>query len=97
MDDRTVFRMELSSTWITVAAIVIALIAYVLGRNPVLWGIFGYLNVLLALIFLFIRHRVRPKEKPEWLTESVHRMKLKMWARDLKPEDFDEPPRGDEA
>lgn len=65
----------------------------VLGRNPLLWGIFGYLNVLLALIFLFIRHRVRPKEKPEWLTESVHRMKLKMWARDLKPEDFDEPPK----
>lgn len=85
--------MELSSTWLTVVAIVIALIAYVLGRNPLLWGIFGYLNALLALIFLFIRHRVRPKETPEWISESVHRMKLKMWARDLKPEDFDEPPK----
>ena len=85
--------MELSSTWLTVVAVEIALFAYVLGRNPLLWGIFGYLNALLALILLFIRHRVRPKEKPEWLTESVHRMKLKMWARDLKPEDFDEPPK----
>ena len=84
--------MELSSTWITIAAVVIALIAYVLGRNPVLWGLVGYLNPVIASIILLIRHRNVPKETPGWILEAAHKFKLRMWSRKLKPEDFDDGP-----
>ena len=85
--------MELNATLVTIAAAFIALIAYLLGRNPVLWGLVGYLNPVIALIILFIRHRNRPKSTPGWILEAAHKFKLRMWSRKLKPEDFDEPPR----
>lgn len=89
--------MNLSANWSIVAAVVFALIAYALGRNPLLWGLFGYLTPMFAGIFLFIRHRNVPRESPEWILNFVSRVKLKMWARDLKPEDFHTPPKSDEA
>lgn len=89
--------MELDATLLTIAAAVIALIAYLLGRNPVLWGLVGYLNPVIALIILFIRHRNKPKKTPGWILEATHKFKLRMWSRKLKPEDFDEPPKSEEA
>ena len=74
--------------------IVYGLVAYLLGRNAVLWFLIGYLLPAAAWLLLLLRHVNRRKESPMWVLNIVNRAKLKMWARDLKPEDFDDGPSG---
>ena len=82
--------MNLSPEFAAGIAIVLALIAYALGRNPVLWFFIGYLAPLLSWLLFGWRHVRNPQATPAWILNTVNRAKLKMWARDLKPEDFDD-------
>jgi hypothetical protein len=86
--------MSFSPEFAAGIAIVLALIAYALGRNPVLWFFIGYLLPAAAWLLLLLRHGNRRKVSPMWVLNIVNRAKLKMWARDLKPEDFDDGPSG---
>ena len=86
--------MSFSPEFAAGIAIVLALIAYALGRNPVLWFFIGYLAPLFSWLLLGWRHFRKPKETPAWILNAANRAKLKMWARDLKPEDFDDGPNG---
>ena len=74
--------------------IVYGLVAYALGRNPVIWFLVGYTFPAVAWIVLGIRSYGKPKTSPKWMLDAINRAKLKMWARDLKPEDFNDGPNG---
>ena len=45
---------------------------------------------------LVVRHINKPSPGAQWIYEIVARIKLKLWARDLKPEDFNDGPGGGE-
>ena len=87
--------MKFSPEVATAFAIALALFAYVLGRNPLLWFVIGYLVPVFGWILLAVRHFRKPKFTPFWILDSVSKVKTKLWARDLQPEDFNEPPKGD--
>ena len=89
--------MNLSPEVAVAIGVLYGLVAYVLGRNAVLWFLIGYLLPVAAWLLLLVRHKNVRKDSPEWILNFVNRVKLKMWARDLKPEDFHIPPKSDEA
>ena len=86
--------MSFSPEFAAGISIVLALIAYALGRNPVIWFLVGYTFPAVAWIVLGIRSYGKPKTSPKWMLDAINRVKLTMWARDLKPEDFDDGPSG---
>ena len=86
--------MNLSPEVAVAIGVLYGLVAYLLGRNAVLWFLIGYLLPAVAWVLLLLRHVNRRKESPDWILNLVNRVKLKMWARDLKPQDFDDGPNG---
>ena len=88
--------MNLSPEVAVALGIVLGLVAYLMGRNPVIWFLLGYTLPAVAWFLLLVRHVNKRKQSPVWVLEAVNRAKLKMWARDLKPEDFNDGPGGGE-
>ena len=88
--------MNLSPEVAVALGIVLGLVAYLMGRNPVIWFLLGYTLPAVAWFLLLVRHVNKRKQSPDWVLEAVNRAKLKMWARDLKPEDFNDGPGGGE-
>ena len=88
--------MNLSPEVAVALGIVLGLVAYLMGRNPVIWFLLGYALPAVAWFLLLVRHVNKRKQSPDWVLEAVNRAKLKMWARDLKPEDFNDGPGGGE-
>ena len=79
-----------------IVAIVISFTAYAIGRNLILYFILAWINPVLAVVVLVVRHINKPSPGAQWIYEIVARIKLKLWSRDLKPEDFNDGPGGGE-
>ena len=73
-----------------IAAIVVSFTAYGLGRNLLIYFVLAWLNPLVAAIILVVRHMAKPADGSKWIYEIVARLKLRLWSRRMKPEDFDD-------
>ena len=74
-----------------IVAIVISFTAYAFGRNLLIYFVLAMVNPVLAAVVLVVRHINRPSPGAQWIYEIVARVKLRMWSRKLKPDDFDDP------
>ena len=74
-----------------IVAIVISFTAYAIGRNLLIYFILAWINPVLAVVVLAVRHIRKPSPGAQWIYEIVARVKLRMWSRKLKPGDFEDP------
>ena len=75
---------------VTVIGILMGLIAYGLGRNFLIWFLFGMIFPVLSPFVLIIRHLQSPRKSPPWVSYRFYQIRSKLWSRKLKPEDFNE-------
>ncbi|MFM8446603.1 MAG: hypothetical protein ACKN92_00315 [Candidatus Nanopelagicaceae bacterium] len=74
-----------------IVAIVISFTAYAIGRNLLIYFILAWINPVFAAVVLVVRHINRPSPGAQWIYEIVERVKLRLWSRKLKPDDFEDP------
>lgn len=84
--------MKLSPEVATIVGFLIATFALLLGRNPVLWFLLGYLYPIVAVLMLPLRHKAKPEPSPKWFVNLIERFLIHRWAMKLEPSDFKSPP-----
>jgi 1,4-dihydroxy-2-naphthoate octaprenyltransferase len=82
-------------------AVLVTVMAFLLGRNVVIWFLFAYALPFIAPVFLLVRHKARPKESPDFFINFLRDVGLRKWAKNLDPDDFNQPsgelPPGDDG
>ena len=71
-------------------AVVIGFIAYAIGRNFFIYSVLAWFFPLFAVAILVVRHKAKPKPANEYIYDRILRIKLRLWSRKSKPDDFDD-------
>ncbi|MBU3643687.1 MAG: hypothetical protein FGM48_07205 [Candidatus Nanopelagicaceae bacterium] len=70
--------------------VLIGFIAYAMGRNFLIYFVLAWFYPLFAVLILVVRHKAKPKPANEFIYDRILRIKLRLWSRKSKPDDFND-------